>query len=328
MRRLSLTALAAVALLAGCAGGDDEQAAPTTRTTGKTTPSASETLYDYQRATLFGYQRGAPLGYRRGRLANRNYPIKIYDVSYASPRGGRVTGSLALPPGRGPYPAVIYLHGSGGSRFDMLAPATYLAGRRVVTLSLDSPYARRRAPRIPQGIAGLRKQHDLDVQAVVDVRRAIDVLQSLPQVDDDRIGFVGFSAGGKTGAILVGVEPRIRAAVLMSTGAPALGAFVASAPENVRAEVGRLLADTDPRRYIGKSDAAIFIQLGEQDEVVPRKDLEALGNAAKDATILGYPAGHVTITNPRVIREQIDFLSDELGVRGKPVPGALTNPPR
>ncbi|MBD0348818.1 MAG: acetylxylan esterase [Thermoleophilia bacterium] len=318
MRRPFLAALAAVAL-AGCAGDDDE-AATTTQATQATSPAPS--------TTLFEFQRGAPLGYRRGRLANRDYPIKIYDVSYASPRGGRVTGSLAVPPGEGPYPAVVYLHGSGGSRLDMLAPATYLAGRRAVTLSIDSPYARRPAPRVPRGIAGVRRQRDLDVQSVVDVRRAIDVLQSLPQVDDDRVGFVGFSAGGKIGAIAVGVEPRIRAAVLMSAGAPAIGPFVAAAPENVRAEVGRLLGDIDPRRYVGDSDAAILIQFGEQDEVVPQAELEALGEAARDATVLGYPGGHATITNARVIRDQLDFLDQELEIRGEPVPGALTDPPR
>ncbi len=48
-----------------------------------------------------------------------------------------------------------------------------------------------------------------------DDRRSIDVLESLPQVDKARIGCVGLSGGGFRSTYLAGMDPRIKAAVIV-----------------------------------------------------------------------------------------------------------------
>jgi dienelactone hydrolase len=48
-----------------------------------------------------------------------------------------------------------------------------------------------------------------------DDRRAVDVLASLPEVDPKRIGCLGLSGGGYRSTYLTGLEPRIRAAVIV-----------------------------------------------------------------------------------------------------------------
>lgn len=48
-----------------------------------------------------------------------------------------------------------------------------------------------------------------------DDRRSIDVLESLPQVDKTRIGCVGLSGGGFRSTYLAGMDPRIKAAVIV-----------------------------------------------------------------------------------------------------------------
>jgi dienelactone hydrolase len=48
-----------------------------------------------------------------------------------------------------------------------------------------------------------------------DDRRAVDLLTSLPEVDDARIGCVGLSGGGFRSTYLAGMEPRIKAAVIV-----------------------------------------------------------------------------------------------------------------
>jgi dienelactone hydrolase len=70
-------------------------------------------------------------------------------------------------------------------------------------------------------------------QAVLELRRTLDVLTELPHVDPERIGFAGFGIGGFTGAILCAVDSRPCAAVLAATG----GGF---APPEI-----------DPARYVG-----------------------------------------------------------------------------
>src|SRR5437588_948638 len=95
-----------------------------------------------RRAATFAYDRSAPLRFQdRGRI-NHNYPIAIRDVSFASPKGGRVSGFLVVPPGRGRHPAVIYMHGSGGTRADFIPQAGWMAARGAVGLTLDSPFDR------------------------------------------------------------------------------------------------------------------------------------------------------------------------------------------
>jgi pimeloyl-ACP methyl ester carboxylesterase len=51
--------------------------------------------------------------------------------------------------------------------------------------------------------------------AVVDLRRAIDLLLARPDVDRARIGYVGHSYGAQWGAILTALDRRIKASVLV-----------------------------------------------------------------------------------------------------------------
>ena len=111
-------ALAAVALavaVAGCGGGSGGNT---------TTTSAGPKLFDYDAS--------ANLGYRDAGVVPNTNP-KVHDVSFTSPRGGRVPGYLTVPPGKGPFPAVIFLHGSGGTRRNFVSPRR--AGSAAATSS-------------------------------------------------------------------------------------------------------------------------------------------------------------------------------------------------
>ena len=80
---------------------------------------------------VYAYDEDEPIAKQDAGLANSDYPVKIHDISFD---GGaeRVPAFLLVPPGEGPYPAVIYLHGQGGDRLEMLYTASWLAGRRAV----------------------------------------------------------------------------------------------------------------------------------------------------------------------------------------------------
>jgi dienelactone hydrolase len=287
--------------LAGCGGGH-------------ATPSA------------FDYDASAPLGLRDRGVVNRPYPIAIHDVSYASPRGGRVPAYLVVPPGKGPFPAVVYLHGSGGNRVELLAQATWMAARGAVTLTLDAPDARPGAPRtVPSGVAGLQRLRALYVQEVVDLRRAVDLLQSLPYVDPRRVAYVGYSAGARMGAILSAYEPRIRAFDLMSGGGVSSRAYVDTAPRSERRAVAAAFAGLDELVAIRRAHAAFFFQDGLHDRVVPHRDLVALAAAApRPKRVRWYPAGHEL--DAAAIHDQLDWVAGELGLHGPVVPGAQPGP--
>jgi dienelactone hydrolase len=309
--RCAWLVLSVFALATGAAcGGGDERAEQRPRPPG-----------------LFAYDRSAPLAVRDLGVINRDYPIKVHDISFASPRGGRVPAYLVVPPGKGPYPAVIYLHGAGGSRLDFVVPATWLAARRAVALTIESSFVRSGRGAGAPGLAGLRRDRELIVQDIVDLRRAVDYLQSLPQVDRGRIGFVGYSAGARTGAILAGAEGRIRTFVLMAGGAPSVAEFSRLVPPPSRASAARILADTDALRHIRKaaSGTRFLFQNGLRDEVVPRAALEALTRAAPEPKdVRWYDDSHGL--SLKQFRDHLDWLARKLRITGPKVEGARMGP--
>ena len=106
--------------------------------------------------------------------------------------------------------------------------------RRSAKLSVlltASMQAAARGEKLPQPAESLWREFTR--QAVLELRRTLDVLVELPYVDAARIGFAGFGIGGSIGAILCALDSRPCAAVLAATG----GGF---APPEI-----------DPARYIG-----------------------------------------------------------------------------
>ena len=172
----------------------------------------------------------------------------------------------------------------------------------------------------------LRREVRLEIRDVIAVRRAVDLLRRRADVDPARIGFVGWSAGARTGAILAGVERRLRAIVLMSAGAAPVSVYSARAPAALRPTVRRALSRVDPLRYIRHAKgSALLLQDGRRDAVVPRAALAALARAAPRGTaIRWYDAGHAL--DVKAYREQLAWLTRKLGIGGPPVKGALTGP--
>jgi dienelactone hydrolase len=296
-----------VLALAGCGGGSD------------TNSTSSE-------EGLYGYDASKPLEFRDQGVVNHGYPIKIRDVSFAGPDGERVAGYLIVPPGKGPFPAVIYLHGASQDRQAMALPATWLAGRGAVALSVSSPFTRPEGQQTASGIAGIKGERDLTIEGVKELRRGVDLLQSLPEVDDDRIGFLGFSAGARTGALLAGVEHRLKAIVLMSGGETTVDQVMEAIDERDRSKVRPLFEDTDGLAYIARSSPTkLYFQAGRQDELVPQDALQRLYDAAgKPKEIHWYQGGHDLPF--QAYRDHLAWLAKVLQISGPPVPGALTGP--
>jgi dienelactone hydrolase len=307
VRRLAVMAIAA-SLLGGC---------------GSSRPGPAVTSTS---ASPFAYAR-TPLGFiDRGPLEKKS-PLALHDVSFAGP-GGQIPGYLVLPPKRGHrVPAVLILHGAGGDRGEFLTLAGWIAARGAVALTITAPSSS--APPAPAGArprAVLRRERGLAVADVVAARRAVDVLRSLPQVDPNRIGVLGWSAGARTGAVLAGAEPRIRALVLMSGGAVPVSEYAAAAPASLRTAVQRTLAPIDPLRWIARGrPGTIFLQNGRLDTEVPRRALVTFARAAPPRTLVRwYPAGHAL--NVRAEHDQLAWLAQKLGIRGPAVRGARTGP--
>lgn len=154
----------------------------------------------------------------------------------------------------------------------------------------------------------------------------MDLLLSRSDVDRKRIGFVGHSYGAHTGAILAGVEKRIKAYIIMA-GAPSLTEFLRTStiPAIVKTRDSltkeqhenyfKTLVDVDPINYIGHiAPAALFLQFGKTD-FYPSEEKARLYSekASKPKLIRFYDAGHAL--NDEAKRDRATWLSEELGLR-------------
>lgn len=236
----------------------------------------------------------------------------------------QIPAYVVAAPGEQARAAAVYVHGQGGDREELLEHARWLAARGAVAVTITAPSSGVE-PETVVGLEALQRERDLARLDVAAVSAAVDYLTGRPDVDAAHIGFVGWSAGARLGALVAGSEPRIRAYVLMSGGADPVSAYVEQAPPEFRADVQRVLGDIDPLEAIARSKAAFLIQNGSRDEVVPRRALEHLASAAPEgADVRWYDAAHGL--GDAAFRDQLEWLERELGIEGPAVRGVETGP--
>jgi len=145
-------------------------------------------------------------------------------VSFFAEAGQPVPALIIKPRnGAGRRPAVISLHGTGGTKESQAGRLRELAARGFVGVAIDGRYHGERAPRIegplsPYEDAILRafktgRERPFLYDTVWDVMRTLDYLQSRDDVDPARIGLMGISKGGMETYLAAAVDPRIAAAV-------------------------------------------------------------------------------------------------------------------
>jgi dienelactone hydrolase len=278
--RLALLCLAAGAL-AGCGGSGSKQATTTTEQR-PTAPLLS-----------FAYAKSSPLNYKDIGVSLRRGPITVHDVAFLS-GGEGVDGYLVQDSSRKRHPAVVLVTGSGGDRSQLLGDAFQLAKRGIVALTITAPSTAHPPPPPTSNKQLIDQSKQVTIADVVAVRRAADVLSALPNVDPGRIGYLGWSAGGKTGAFVAVADRRFKALALLSAGADKLSAFVKTAPVSLRPLVQKDLGLVDPLRYVAAArPGTLLLEDGRRDEVVPRRALLNVIQAAPPGTVVHwYPSGH------------------------------------
>ena len=250
------------------------------------------------------------------------------DLAYALAGGDTLRLDLATPPGRGPHPVVVLLHGGGwegGDRRAMHDLLGLLAARGYAAATVG--YRLTAAPR------------NVFPAAVQDVRCAVRWLRGRADgfdLDPDRVGVLGFSAGAHlasmlgvaahVGALDAAPSSRDGAACLGDAGAsPAVQAVVSVAgPQDLRvngpytAEQARLVTNflgvfpgdapdvaalASPILHVSERAAPFLLVHGTRDDLVPvehaRRMRDALRSAGVPASLLelreaghGFPALH------------------------------------
>jgi dienelactone hydrolase len=228
----------------------------------------------------------------------------FHDVKLESVHDQTVPAIYGHPKEGGPFPGLVFLHGRGGSKTDILDLAPVLATGGYAGMAIDCQYHGDRNPR-KRNIYSEFAYSDRDamIQTVVDARRSVDYLQSREEVDSGRIGLIGGSMGGILGTLLAAVEMRIVASVLLVAGGNweilaaksqhGDGRALRSKDVDVK-HLAEVMAPVDPINFVSLiSPRPVLFQLGRKDDIVPAETGRLLVEAAKEPKEVDwYDAGH------------------------------------
>jgi fermentation-respiration switch protein FrsA (DUF1100 family) len=239
-----------------------------------------------------------PLALARGEIAKprrpqepaRPFPYTEQEVSIsvpAAPLAARNTdhitlaGTLTLPPGDGPFPAVLMITGSGPQDRDetvfdhrpFLLLADALTRRGIATLRFDD-----------RGVA--KSGGTLDGLTTLDLAedaiREVDWLAGQPQIDRRAVGVLGHSEGGTIAPIVASRDPHARFVVMLAgPGLPG---------DKLLVEQSELIS-----RALGEPEDQIAHAIA--DETALYKQLRAAttdaeADAAFQAFVDAYPPSH------------------------------------
>ena len=203
---------------------------------------------------LFAYDATAALDIQEEKRW-RAGGVTVIDFNYASPRGGRVPATLVVPDGAGPFAGVVFMHGHGGYRHDLLPRAETYARLGAVGILISAPSNRPADDNLWPTVFRGEQDGREHIQLIIDLRRAVDVLLVRFDIDPQRLAYVGSSYGGAMGGLLAGVEDRIKAYAL-EVGDGGLvthfsGAMIMGLPDQVRRDRLAAMWPIEPLHYVG-----------------------------------------------------------------------------
>jgi pimeloyl-ACP methyl ester carboxylesterase len=173
---------------------------------------------------------------RRPQIPVKPYPYREEEVRYINRTAGNtLAATLTLPPGKGPFPAVLLISGSGPHDRDeslmghkpFLVLADALTRKGIIVLRADK-----------RGIGQSTGNYAAATIAdfATDAAAGVAYLKTRAEVDLRKIGLVGHSEGGVVAPMTAATDPGIAFIVMMAgDGVPG---------DRIIVEQGRLLNET------------------------------------------------------------------------------------
>jgi dienelactone hydrolase len=279
----------------------------------------------------FDYDPKAPLDIQEIGVEHRG-TVAIHDISYASPKGGRVPAYLVIPEGKRPFAAVLWGHwywqnSAFFNRKEFLDEAVALAHAGVISLLPTGPGAR--AGHVEDKDPLSEKEVTDLIQAIVDMRRGADLLLLRKDVDPSRLAYVGHSYNATAGGFLSGLDKRFKAFVLMAGGLSDEVDMKSEEFQQFRQKLGPEKVDaftakyawTDPGKFVSHAvPATVFLQYATQEKfLTAERARQYAANVSEPKQFKLYDAPHAL--NAEARRDRIAFLSGQLKL--KPLDSSL-----
>lgn len=265
---------------------------------------------------FYDYDRTQPLNAEVEAVSDTGH-FSLYHVTYSSVRNQRVTALHAVPKsGQPPFPAVVFLHGLGDSKTrDYMQNGNYIMTRAGYAVFRIDAYRHGERKKPGDDLGGGKKLpywgRDLITQTVFDLRRAVDFLETRPEVDAGRIGFFGISLGGFIGTVFSGIEPRARVPVIALAGA---GISILFADGVIPDPADEFLYYIEPLNFVEKiSPRPLLMINARKDEIVPPAASELLYDRAKQPKkIIWYDTTHRRIPQEEAFGEAVKWYDEHL----------------
>ncbi|MER7006902.1 hypothetical protein ABT297_28230 [Dactylosporangium sp. NPDC000555] len=237
---------------------------------------------------LYGYDKGSTLN---AQLTDKRSGdgVILEDITYSDTRGNdeipAYVVSADVPGDTLRMPAVVFGTGPDGNRDTLLDEASALARMGALVMVTSLPIKPTGDPSADAKVLA---------NAVVAQRRAFDLLIRRSDCDGSRVGYAGHHSGAALGAVLLGLESRITAAVLAG-GTSRFSRWMVKqkVPQDWHAYLDSLARfDAGPYVAVG-GKRSVLLQFGGQDAVVPEAERTELANAVAGAKQRkDYDTGH------------------------------------
>lgn len=252
---------------------------------------------------LFDYDP-QPLDAKIDEIDDAHPDWKREKISIAAAYGNeRIPAYLFLPRNaRPPYQIVVYFPGSLAITLKSSAnPWMYMldfyvkSGRAVIYPVYKNTYER------GVTLSGPNALREVRIQQAKDVRRVVDYVTSRSDLDAERLLYYGFSWGVHEAPHILAVEPRFKAAVLLSGGFSA-----GSTPELAM------------QNYLPHVKLPVLLVTGRYDFTRPydtsqKPFFELLGTPAEDKRHVVLDGGHLPPQYSDMVREMLGWTDAQFG---------------
>jgi len=214
-----------------------------------------------------------------------------------TPFGYRRVAEMVRPEGEALLAAILYVHwyepeSSSSHRTQFDEEAKQLARAGTVCLSIETLWSDR------DFFLKRTQEEDMrnSMEEVVNIRRALDLLLSQPNVDAKRVAYVGHDFGGMYGVLAGSLDQRPTYYVVMASTPrfPDWYLYLPKLEGEARETFIRQMSEIDPITQVANlAPASIFFQFATDDFHVPKERAEEFFAAAKDPKEMKwYEAGH------------------------------------
>lgn len=261
--------------------------------------------------TLYSYDK-TPLNATIESVAENSDRWRREKITYSAAYGNeRIRAHLFLPKRYSPpYETVIFFPGANAlqarsSDTDLvrtdIVEILSDSGRAVLYPVYKGTYERRIGLRNSK-VNPTAAYRDFTVQVVKDFLRSVDYLQTRQDIDLNKLGYVGTSWGGRMATILLALEDRVKAGVLIIGGLP----------------MQKALPEVDHINFVSRVKVPILMLNGRYDSIFPleasqKPMYDLIGTSAKDKRHVVYDMGHQTPQMSELRKEMTNWLDKYLG---------------